>query len=249
MRRGLAALFGASLAAAPVWKAPDTLPFGQMVDLELREEDPSQPPPPRPADERLGILMVRAVEPLADGRGWRLRVQALRTGSYRIPPLDLGNGQKAPELRFSVPRTTPFGARWMGLGGGSEDLLPRMPFPWMWTSFLLLPLLGLAAAMLAAWRRGGTRRRGRVLRTEFQKNWPPQRGDRAALDRAHGAGRALLAQHHGSEALSWGAPDLEARKLPGWALWLRSLDAARFGRLEPEFPAGETLMRELEAPR
>lgn len=234
------------LPAAPTWKAPATLPFGQLVDLELREENPALPPPPRPGDERLGSLLVRAVEPLPDGRGWRLRVLALRTGTFRIPPQDLGEGQKTPELRLTVPRSTPFGAPWMGLGGGKADLLPRLGFPWLWSSLLLLPLLALAAALAHRWRRGAARRQLKRTRQSFQHAWPPRRGDRASLDLGHQAGRDLLVQRFGPEALSWGAADFEAKRLEAWSRWVRSLDAARFGQSDPPFPEFEALWRELE---
>jgi len=58
----------------PVWKAPAQLALGRLSRLELRQEDPAQPPPPRPGEDRLGPLAVRAVAPLADGRGWSVTV-------------------------------------------------------------------------------------------------------------------------------------------------------------------------------
>lgn len=248
--KGLCAvLLCCGLNAAPIWKAPSTLAFGQLIDLELREEDPALPPPPRPGDEQLGSLQVRAVEPLPDGRGWRIRVQALRTGTLRIPPQDLGNGQKTPELRLSVPRSTPYGAAWMGLGGGQEDLLPRMSFPWLWSSVLLLPLLALGGAVLRHWRRGAAHRQLKDRVKGFSRSWPPRRGDRASLDQAHAAGRGLLRARFSEEALSWGADALEAHQLPTWGVWLRSLDAARFGHTEPAFPDLAALLRELEVKR
>ncbi|MDR3672001.1 MAG: hypothetical protein P4L36_14225, partial [Holophaga sp.] len=124
------------------WKVPPQLALGRLSRLELRQEDPAQPPPPRPGEDRLGPLAVRAVEPLADGRGWSLTVQPLAPGTFLVPPVDLGDGRLTPALPLNVPRTVPFGAAWMGVGGGDLDRLPPVPFPWSWT---LPPLLLLAA--------------------------------------------------------------------------------------------------------
>jgi len=72
--------------------------MGQLGTLELRQPDPALPPPPRPGDQ-LGPLAVRAVEPLGDGRGWRITVQPLAPGQVVVPPMELGDGRSTPELR------------------------------------------------------------------------------------------------------------------------------------------------------
>lgn len=235
------------MTGAAVWTAPPELALGRLGTLELRRESPSQPPLPRPGDDRLGPLAVRAVEPLPDGGGWRLTVQPLAVGTFVVPPLDLGEGWTTRELRVTVPRTVPFGAPWVGVGG-----LPPVPFPWPWAMPLLLPLALLAAA-LVRWRRRGTgRRRLRAARRAFARRWPPAAADRATLDAAHQAGRALLAAAFGPEALSWGAAALQARGLGPWAAWLRALDAARFsGRtpsMDPEAPRRDPGNLPLAAP-
>ena len=101
---GLLVVASASLLAAPVWRAPTELPFGKLAVLELREDDPKQPPLPRPGDERLGPLMLRSVEAMSDGRGWKLTVQAFAPGLAVVPPMDLGDGRRTPELRLKVVR-------------------------------------------------------------------------------------------------------------------------------------------------
>lgn len=248
--RGLAALLAAtSLAASPVWNAPAALPFGELGTLELREADPGQPPLPRPGEDRLGPLALRGVEPTGDGRGWRLTVQPLAPGLAVVPPIDFGDGRRSPELRVQVPRTVPFMAPWMGVGGGQDDRLPRVPFPWAWGSLLLAPLAGVSWLAVRRWRHTGAgRARSRARRT-FSHHWPPASLDRSLLDTAHDAGRTLLAAHFGEEARSWGAPELEERRLAAWATWVRSLDAARFGRMEPPYPSLEELLKPLEGPR
>jgi len=62
-------------------------------------------------------------------------------------------------------------------------------------------------------------------------------------------GRNLLAVHFGEESRSWGVRELEARRLAPWAAWVRSLDAARFSRLQLPFPALEELLACLEERR
>ena len=62
MRRAALLLAATALAAAPTWKAPEKLAFGQMAVLELVESDPAAPPLPRPGDENLGPLALRGVE-------------------------------------------------------------------------------------------------------------------------------------------------------------------------------------------
>lgn len=240
-------LSGTTLAAAPQWKAPKELRFGQLEVLELREDDSAAKPLPRPVvDEKLGPLRLRALEPLADGKGWRFQVQALEPGTVLIPALDLGDGRRAPELRLPVPRTTPHGAPWMGWGGGREDQLPLLPFPYGWAAAALSPLLLVVAGLFMLWRRGANGRRQRHARHLFAKAWPPVR-ERNALDKAHAAGRELLGAHFGGEALAWGADEFRKRGLDPWVQWVQSLDAARFGLLSPPFPDLPILMKNLEA--
>lgn len=236
---GLCALLvGPILSAAPVWKAPATLPFGQLAVLELREDDPAAAAIPRPAvEDTLGSLKLRAVEPSADGHGWRFTVQPLAPGLAVIPPLDLGDGRRAPELRLTVQRSTDFGSPWVGYGGGREDVLPQVPFPWAWASLLLLPFFLLIGFIIWRWRRRAGARAYASARTAFQAAWPPRTKDRATLDAAHHAGRHLLAAAFGEASRGWGAPDFKKAKLDAWSQWAASLDAARFGRTEPPFPA------------
>lgn len=251
MRRPLALmlLLAAPLPAAPRWKAPAELPFGALSVLELAEDDPAAPPLPRPGEERLGPLVVRGVDPLPDGRGWRLTVQPVEPGPAVIPAMDLGDGRAAPELRVTVPRTTPYGAPWMGLGGGREDLLDALPFPWWWALAALSPLLLPAWLLLRRWRRSAGKRRLRQLRRTFAQAWPPASKAREALDAAHGAGRTLLAARYGEEARAWGVAAFREQHLEAWAAWCASLDAARFGRTEPPFPPLKALLDEAEARR
>lgn len=243
----LAILLSATLSAAPQWKTPPELKLGQVETLLLVDEDPSAKPLLRPqVDERLGTLRVRSLEPAAEGRGWRFQVQALEPGMVVVAPLDLGDGRRAPELRLKVPRTTPFGAPWMGWGGGREDQLPAIPFPWGWAAAAMSPLVLLVLLFVRLWRHGAPGRRRIQARHAFAKAWPPK-GGRETLDLAHGAGRGLLAAHWGSDALAWGPEDFQRRGLDPWSQWLRSLDAARFGRTTPPFPALETLLANLDA--
>jgi hypothetical protein len=237
-----------TLAAVPAWKAPVPINFGELQVLELREEDASKPAPPRPAvEDRLGPLRLRAMEPLPDGRGWRFQVQALEPGLSVIPALDLGNGQRSPELRLWVPRSIPFGGPWVGFGGGNDDLLPAIPFPWAWASLLLLPPVALFSWSVRRWRKGSAKRRLHHAIHSFQRQWPPVDRERDTLDAAHGLGRDLLAARFGEAARAWGASDFEARQLGPWGQWAKSLDAARFGRTEPPFPAPEPLVAALDA--
>ncbi len=235
------------LSAGPQWRAPKELRFGILEVLELREDDPTAKPLPRPVvDEKLGPLRVRALEPLPDGKGWRFQVQALEPGTAVIPALDLGDGRAAPELRVAVPRSAPHGAPWMGWGGGREDQLPTVPFPFGWAALTLSPLLLLLGALFMLWRRGAAGRRQRAARHAFAKAWPPVR-ERRALDVAHEAGRTLLGSHFGAAAEAWGVEDLRGRGLDPWAQWCASLDAARFGLLSPPFPDLALLLKNLEA--
>lgn len=245
---GWMALICLPALAAPTWKAPAKLNLGELQVLELREEDPAKPALPRPTvEEQLGPLRLRSMEPLPDGRGWRFQVQALSPGLAVIPPLDLGNGQRSPELRLEVPRSIPFGGPWVGFGGGNDDRLPSMPFPWAWASLLLLPPLGLLAWMMRLWRRGSAKRRLRHAVHVFHRHWPPADRQRATLDAAHDLGRDLLAARFGDGARAWGVAEFQARNLAPWDQWVRSLDAARFGRTEPPFPVPEPLVAALDA--
>ena len=230
----------------PVWKAPAELPMGSLGTLELRDEDPLAPPLPRPGEDRLGPLSVRGVDPLKDGRGWRITVQPLGPGLAIVPPMDLGDGRRTPELRLTVPRTVPYGAPWVAVGGGRTDLLPYIPFPWEWATLLVIPLAALAWGVWRRYQRGAAGRRRRLARRAFAHAYPPKAPDRALLDAAHAAGRELLAAHFGPDALGWGADAFHARKLDAWASWVHSLDAARFARATPPFPPILTLLASLE---
>jgi hypothetical protein len=211
-----------------VWSAPAELALGRLGSLELRQADPALPPPPRPGD-RLGPLAVRAVEPLGDGRGWRITVQPLAPGQVVVPPMDLGDGRPTPELRLRVPRTVATGAPWMGVGGGALDRLPPLPTPWAWSLPLLLPLVLLGCYLDVRWRRAAPARVRRTARRCFQRHWPPASSDRATLDAAHAAGRRLLAAQFGPGALGWSPDECRARGLEPWAAWIHGLDTARFG--------------------
>jgi hypothetical protein len=234
--------------AAPTWKAPDQLKLGELQVLELREADAALPAPPRPTvEDRLGPLRLRSMEPLTDGRGWRFQVQALEPGLAVIPALDLGNGQRSPELRLWVPRSIPFGGPWVGLGGGNEDLLPAIPFPWAWASLLLVPPLALLLWIIRRWRRGSANRQLHHAVHAFQRHWPPPDRERKTLDAAHGLGRDMLAARFGEAARAWGPEDFDVHNLNPWDQWVKSLDAARFGQLEPPFPGSEPLVAALDA--
>lgn len=234
--------------AAPAWKAPAQLKLGELQTLELREEDPANPAPPRPTvEDRLGPLHLRALEPLPDGRGWRFQVQALEPGLAVVPALDLGNGQRSPELRLWVPRSIPYGGPWVGFGGGRDDRLPAIPFPWAWASLLLIPPLGLAAWFARRWKQGSAGRRQAHAMQAFQRHWPPASRERETLDTAHGLGRDLLATCFGEGARAWGVAEFQDHGLGPWVLWIRSLDAARFGRSDPPFPTAEQLVAVIRA--
>lgn len=250
LRSAILGLLAASLQAEVQWKAPAAVAVGEMAVLHLSETDPAKPPLLRPPlEERIGALRLRGVDPAADGRGWRIQVLPLGPGTSVVPAMDLGDGRKSPELRLSAPRTVPFGGPWMGLGGGSQDELPELPFPWAWASLLLVPLAALAWLLLDRWRRGSAGRRRRHALRAFTRAWPPRSRNRADLDDAHAAGRELLARHFGEPARSWGAQELHHRKLEPWDRWAASLDAARFSALAPPFPPLEGLLRSLEHPR
>jgi hypothetical protein len=237
------------LAAAPAWKSPERLPFGELSVLEIREEDPLQPALPRPGDEQLGPLALRGVEPTPDGRGWRLTVQPLVPGIALVPPVDFGDGRQSPELRIPVPRTVPFQAPWMGVGGGQGDIIPYIPFPWAWASLLLVPLSAAGGWLWRRWRRSAPGRARHHARNAFAHDWPPRTSDRPGLDATHALGRNLLAAHFGEESRSWGIREFEAHHLTPWAVWVQSLDAARFSRHEPPFPALAALLDSLEERR
>lgn len=245
----LALALAVSLRGDAQWKAPAALAVGEMAVLELAETDPAKPPLLRPPlEERIGSLRLRSVDPTRDGRGWRIQVLPLGPGTSVIPAMDLGDGRKTPELRLTAPRTVPFGSPWMGLGGGPDDELPQLPFPWAWASLLLAPVFAFVWFLRSRWRKGSSSRSRKQARRAFTRAWPPRSRERAALDAAHAAGRELLALHHGEQARSWGAQELHHRKLEPWDLWAASLDAARFARLEPPFPPVDGLLHSL-APR
>ena len=216
-----------------------------MAVLELREDDPNQPALPRPGDEKLGPLFLRSAEPLADGRGWKLTVQAMTLGTAVVPPLDLGDGRRTPELRVKILRDVPFAAPWMGFGGGREDELPEIPFPYAWASLLLLPFVVAGIFFIRRWRRNAPKRLRRRAQAAFAKAWPPPSKARAALDHAHTAGREWLAMELSEEARAWGPKEFRAHALDPWATWVESLDAARFGRATPVFPPLLDLKRSL----
>ena len=237
---------GVFVGAKPVWKAPIQLKLGELLTLELREEDPSRPTLPRPTvEDRLGPLQLRSMEPHSDGRGWRFQVQALEPGLAVIPALDLGNEQRSPELRLWVPRNIPFGGPWMGFGGGNDDLLPLIPFPWAWASLLLLPPMAFMAWAIQRWLKGAARRRLHHATRVFHRHWPPMDRERASLDAVHALGRDLLVAHFGDAARAWGPADFQAHDLRPWDQWAKSLDAARFGRTESPFPSAEPLIAAL----
>ena len=230
------------MRALPTWKVltpnegDPAVAMGQLTTLELREEDPAQPPLPRPGEDRLGPLAVRGVEPMRDGRGWRITVQPMAPGIAVLPPLDLGDGRRAPELRLAIPRTVAYATPWVSVGGGHQDVLPYLDFPALWALVLLLPLAALGGFLLRAARRQAPARRRQAALRAFARHWPPASRDRTALDAAHAAGRELLAATFGEEARSWGVPTFQARHLDVWGEWVRSLDAARFALAEPPFP-------------
>ena len=250
-KTGLLLLMGGLVAgAAPSWNAPAQLKLGELQVLELRAADPSRPALPRPTvEDHLGPLRLRAMEPLPDGRGWRFQVQALEPGIAVVPALDLGNGQRSPELRIGVPRSVPYGGPWVGFGGGNEDLLPAIPFPWVWASLLLVPPLGLATWGIRRWRMGAVKRHQHQAILTFRRHWPPRDRERATLDRLHQLGRELLAARFGEAARTWGPAEFQARNLGPWDEWAQSLDAARFGFSEPPFPPLEALVSALDERR
>jgi hypothetical protein len=231
---------------APAWQAKAELPLGRLSTLDLVETDPLAPPLPRPSVDRLGPLAVRGVDPLKDGRGWRFTVQPLGPGLAVVHPMALGDGRITPELRLTVPRTVPFGAPWVGVGGGREDLLPYVPFPWEWATLLFIPVVALAWAGHRHFRQSAQGRRRRAARRAFIRLYPPPTLARADLDAAHVSGRELLAAHFGAEALGWGSAALQARGLDLWGVWVQSLDAARFSLADPPFPALAALLLALE---
>lgn len=238
-----------SLPAMPSWKAPENLPFGELSILEIREEDPTQPPLPRPGDEKLGPLALRSAEPTPDGRGWRLTVQPMVPGTALIPAVNFGDGRQSPPLRLRIPRTVPFQAPWIGVGGGQGDVLPYIPFPWAWASLLLLPLAALGWWIWLRWLRSAPKRVKHHARHAFSHHWPPLTVERQALDTSHTLGRDLLAAHFGDAARCWGIHELKDHRLDVWAIWAQSLDAARFSRKDPPFPPLGELLKALEERR
>jgi hypothetical protein len=130
----------------------------------------------------------------------------------------------------------------MGFGGGNDDRLPALPFPWAWASLLLLPPLGLLGWLLRRWQLGAATRQLHHAHQAFHHHWPPRDRERSTLDAAHGLGRDLLTAHFGEGARTWGPAEFQARHLGPWEQWSHSLDAARFGLAEPPFPAAEPLL-------
>jgi hypothetical protein len=234
------------LFATPVWKTPKELPLGELSVLELVEDDATKPSIPRPGEEKLGPLALRGVDPTPDGRGWKLTVQPLVPGTALVPAMDLGDGRKSPELRIAVPRTTPYGAPWVGVGGGQGDILPYLPFPWEWASLLLLPLAGIVIFFIWRWRKGASSRALHHARRVFAHHWPPTGKDRKHLDEAHTLGRNLLAAHFGDTARSWSPRQFQEQKLEFWAEWSMGLDALRFAKKDAPFPPANELLKELE---
>jgi hypothetical protein len=163
--------------------------------------------------------------------------------------MDLGDGRKSPELRLTAPRTVPFGGPWMGLGGGPEDELPPIPFPWAWASLGLLPFALLAAWAVQSWRMSSRSRSRKRARKAFARHWPPRSNERAILDQSHAAGREMLAAHLGEESRSWGPMEFRMHHLEPWDAWVLSLDAARFSRTEPPFPPVAALLGPLRTRR
>jgi hypothetical protein len=144
-----------------------------------------------------------------------------------------------------MARSTPFGAPWVGFGGGNEDLLPLIPFPWAWASLLFIPLLALLAGLFTFWRRGRNKRAWHHAQRAFQHAWPPKSKDRPRLDEAHAKGRELLAARLGDAAKAWGVSEFQSHNLTPWDQWVKSLDAARFGRSDPPFPSLDVLLNTL----
>jgi len=240
-------LFLTPAAAAPVWKAPDKINFGELAVLELREDDPAAPTLPRPPlEDRVGPLRIRAMEPTRDGRGWRITVQALSPGTALISAMDIGDGRSTSECRIQVQRTAPFGGLWMAIGGGATNDLPAIPFPWGWASLLLSQPLLLIAWLLRKWLGSAPARTRKRLAKRFAKVWPPGKA-REELDQAHALGRELLATVKGEAARAWGPKELKAHHLDSWALWAEALDQARFGGTKGNYPSAQALMTSLEA--
>jgi hypothetical protein len=226
------------LAAAPVWRAPAKILVGELVTIEIVEVDPASPPMPRPGEEKLGPFALRSAVPIENGRGWRLVIQAFRPGVAVVPPMDLGQGMVIPELKIQVTRTVPFGAPWMGLGGGGDDAPPSIGFPWGWAALPLLPL-GLALSLAARlWRRGAPGRRLARAMRRFAAVWPPSSTNRAEIDRASARGRELIASAWGEEARSWGGREFLEQKNAAWASWCNFIDHARFGGADDDVAGG-----------
>jgi hypothetical protein len=217
------------LAAAPVWRAPAKIQVGGAATIEVVDMDPASPPMPRPGEERLGPFALRSAIPIENGRGWRLVIQALGPGAAVVPSMDLGQGTVIPELKIQVARTVPFGAPWMGLGGGGDDAPPGVGFPWGWAALPLLPL-GLALSLaVRLWRGRAPGRRLARARRRFAAVWPPISLDRAEIDRVGARGRDLMAGAWGEEARSWGGRELLEQNNAAWASWCNFMDHARFG--------------------
>jgi hypothetical protein len=222
-------LVASPLAAAPVWRAPAKIQVGELVTIEVVDVDPASPPMPRPGEERLGPLALRSAVPIESGRGWRLVVQALRPGAAVVPSMDLGQGMVIPELKIQVARTVPYGAPWMGLGGGGDDAPPGVGFPWGWAVLPLLPLCLALSLAVRLWRAGIPGRRFARARRRFAAVWPPASLDRAEIDQAGMRGRDLMAGAWGEDARSWGGREFLEQNNAAWASWCSFMDHARFG--------------------
>ena len=241
------------LLAAPVWRAPAQIPLGEIVVIELRESDLTLPALPRPGEDKLGPLVIRSISPAEDGRGWRLSVQAIAPGLALIPPIDLGNGRISPELKIQVTRTVPYGAPWMGFGGGNLDAPPYFRFPWEWALLCALPLAVLVRLIVWRWVSGSPKRRLKRAKRAFAALWPPTSPERGLTDQIHQAGMELIASAWGPDAKSWGQDEFTKRDIAPWASWRKFMDDARFGDTpgmpETEPPALSELIESLENKR
>ncbi|MDR1841483.1 MAG: hypothetical protein LBQ86_06120 [Holophagales bacterium] len=217
------------LLAAPAWRAPAQIPLGELVVIELWENDPTLPALPRPGEDKLGQLAIRSISPTENNRGWRLTLQALAPGLALIPPIDLGGGRISPELKIQVVRTVPYGAPWMGFGGGGVDAPPLFRFPWEWALLCAMPLAVLVYLIIWLWSKGSPKRRLKRAKRAFAVLWPPGSPERGMIDQIHKAGMELIAIAWGNDAKSWGEDEFTKRNIKPWAAWRNFIDNARFG--------------------